>query len=235
MRKLQAAGDLIFERLEHDTSDYLVDGERVVSVTEALRIAGLVDFSDIPVSRLEQAAERGTIVHAAIAALEGGTGAEVGPFAPDWIDPYIHAFERFKADTGFQARLVERAVVCKRFRFAGRLDLAGDLNDHPALIDIKTSQTIPPWVALQTMGYQLGLEEHVREHVEDDGLRAFPRFWLDEQPGKWPGMRRYALRLLPDGKYTLYRFTDAGDRADFLAVLRVAAWQLRYGGWVLDH
>jgi hypothetical protein len=214
MKRLDSERDQLFQRLEHDTSEYLVKGERVVSVTEALRIAGVVDFSDVPRDRLYEGAQRGTLVHAITAHLDGGAGADWDrSMISDEIGPYVDAYLQFKLDTGFEPTQVEQIVVNDIHRYAGRLDRAGPLYGDFSLIDLKTGAgSIPSWVALQLQAY----------------AGCHPYSSMDTAP------RRFGLRLTPDGKYSLHRFRDIADRADWLAVLRVAQWQLRHGGWSLD-
>jgi hypothetical protein len=167
-----------------------------------LALAGLVDFRGVPVRLLEEAARRGTMAHAAIAALLRGESAR---HEPD-VAGYVRAYERFEEDTGFVPELVEHPIVNARYRYAGRLDVAGKLNGRLAVIDFKCSASAPPWVPLQLVGYQLGLGD------------------------AWRDSRRYALLLQPDATYKLVHFASPTDVADFLACVRIAHFQLRHGG-----
>ena len=214
--KLPQVGDSIFERLEHDTSDYLVDGERVVSVTEALRIAGLVDYSGVSQEALLKGAERGTMVHAITAHLDGGCGANFTPGEALDTEPFVTAYMQFKQDTGFEPELIEHLVVSQKWRYAGRLDRTGLMgrtasSRQHVLLDLKTGNSMPAWVGLQLKAYEIVLGE-----------------------GGYGSTHRYALRLQDNGRYFLHRYNDASDRADWLAALRISQWQLRHGGWSLD-
>lgn len=195
--------DLVRER---DTSAYHLNGVRLPSVTECLALAGLVDFRGVPVRLLEEAARRGTLAHAAIAARNRGEA--VGALPPD-VEPYFGAYEKFCADTDFAPTLIEHPVLHLRYRYAGRLDAVGSLQGKLAVVDWKCTATVPAWTALQLAGYHLALGEEHRE------------------------TRRYALGLHADGSYTLHRYSNPSDAADFLACVRVAWWHLKHGGIAL--
>lgn len=204
---------------ERDTSKYLVDGKRVISVTEILNTAGLIDFTAVPPDRLEYAAQRGRMAHGITAEIDkGGSVMSMAEVLQEYLDspdsepvaPYVEAYLRFKEETGFQPVQIEHVVISELHQFAGTLDRIGVLNGEGALIDLKCAATIAPWVALQTAGYHLAFEQQEGE--------------------LYPQMRRFALRLKPDGTYNLVRFRSPSDRGDFLAARRMAAWQLKHGG-----
>ena len=207
---MNRATELVFER---DTSSYQVDGQRVVSVTEALAIAGLVDFSGVPVERLAEAAGRGRMAHGITALIDRGKPIDWILF-PEGVTPYVGAYERFRAETGFAPILIEHPVVNRIYRYAGTLDRLGWLNGEVALVDLKCGAAVPRWTGLQLAGYELALPPTMTE------LLTFP-------------VKRFALRLKPDETYSLVPFRSHSDRADFLAAVRVAHWQLQHGGWVL--
>lgn len=192
-----------------DVSRYKVGGYRVPSVTEALAIAGLIDFSGVPERILEAAAERGRLAHHVTALID--RGEDTGRITNE-IQPYVAAYEKFRADTHFYPKLIEETVVSTKYLFAGTLDRFGWLNGEPALIDLKTSSQIARWIGLQLAGYAIALEE---------------------QMGEITNLKRFALRLHAEGTYSLHRFRSASDRADFLAAVRIANYQLREGGVVL--
>ncbi len=202
-----------------DTSRYQLDGQRVLSVTEALDIAGLVDFSGVPLSLLEEAAERGKRVHAAIATMIDAEVRGDEAWCPDDEVGYINAFLRFRTDTGFEVIENEYPVLSKRYRYAGTLDLFGIIETSLCLLDLKTG-VIPEWTGLQTAGYEMALRETKMGHWKLD----------PNDP-----IQRYGLQLKPDGTYKLKRFETFSDRADFLASVRVAQYKLKTGGWSLDQ
>lgn len=194
-------------KLERDTSAYHLDGKRLVSVTEALSLAGLVDYSKIEPDVLEAASERGKRVHALTAATD--SGGAVDPELAAGVEGYLAAYETFRADSGFAPVLVEHSMVNPRHRYAGTLDRLGWFGKGQlALIDLKCMAAIPRWVGLQLAGYQLALSEE-----------------FEGQP-----IKRYALRLRPNGRYFLHRFSEHTDSLVFLSAVRIALFRVQHEG-----
>lgn len=192
-----------------NTARYVVDGVRVPSVTEALGLVGLYDFSHVPQGRLEYARARGQDVHDWLALEDEGFVDDDEP--PQEILGYVQAYLRFKAESGFEPVLVEHVVVNPIYSYAGALDRTGYLSDHLALLDFKAVAKIGPATSLQTKAYALCLDE-----PHD----------------------RYALQLKPDGTYRLHKYplkgrTESMDRDDWYAALRMAHWKLTYMGETL--
>jgi len=204
--------------IERDTSAYTHAGHRLVSVTEALAIAGYSDFSQVPPDRLEHAANRGKLAHAVTAAMDLGQHVDLddpklSPYCePAELKPYIAAYEKFRADTDFVPELVEQSVKNLRFRYAGTLDRYGLLNGQQALIDLKCSVSLPWWVGCQLAGYEIALREG----------------WVDGP------VRRFALRLKPDGNYHLKPYTDLSDATKFMAAVTVVNARIQHGGLTLE-
>ena len=121
------------------------------------------------------------------------------------IDPelqgYFDAWKRFVKDTGFMSTETEKPMGSVLHRFAGTPDYIGMLNGHETVIDAKTG-AISPWVGLQLAAQEI----------------------LAERP-----LKRYALALKEDGKYSLKPFTDRQDRQIFLAALSCWQWQHNNG------
>lgn len=180
---------------------YHMDGVRVPSVTQVLQL--LEDFSGIPPHILEAARVFGSHVHDAVALDIRGR--------LDWrtldvaLVPYVEAWRRFKADSGFVILASEAVVGHRLHRFAGKLDLRGILNKHRALIDIKSGQ-LPRTVGPQTAAYDVaGADTH--------GIKS---------------QRRYCLQLnpsLPCG-YKLHPLTNQSDWSMFLSALN--CWRFKY-------
>jgi len=131
---------------------YTYDGKPLVSVTEALRRAGMIDATWFtPESR-----ERGRLVHQAV--------HYVNEAALDWdsVDPriegYVRAHERFLKESGLEVIAAELRVAHPLYFFGGTLDLIGWLNGRLMLIDDKTGHP-QAWASLQTAGYALCIDE----------------------------------------------------------------------------
>lgn len=196
--------------MARDTSLYRVDGTRVPSVTEVLRIAGLNSaYSMVAEHVLERAADRGRSVDQWLELIFSG---HIEPDAepPEDIAGYVRAYLTFEKETGFKAEAVELPVVHDRMRYAGQLDRLGTaplLTKGTALVDLKCVAQLLPATALQLAGYAGALGRPVA---------------------------RYALRLKPDGRYELRSYTDPNDWNVFVSALNVTHWQLAQGLVELD-
>jgi len=143
----------------------------------------------------DYARERGKLVHRII------HWHITGELDEETIDPvlrgYFDAWLAFEKDTGFISSKTERVMGSVRYRFCGTPDHIGTLNGQEAVIDAKTG-AIYHHVGLQLAGYEI--------------LAGTP-------------LKRYALQLKEDGKYSLKQFTDRQDRGIFLAALSCWHWQ----------
>jgi hypothetical protein len=177
-------------------------GRRIPSVTECLRLAGLVDLDGIPVATLETARQRGKDVHAWIESSVLGLLDDVTP--DPRIAGYVEAWEKFRVATGFASTDTELRVVHATYGYAGTIDLLGTIGGDAWLLDVKATAQVPPEAALQTAGYRMALGE--------------PR-------------RRGVIHVRRDGGWSLVEHRNhREDEADFLAALRIAVWRLRHHG-----
>ena len=179
---------------EADTHVYRVGERELPSVTTVLKEAGLIDVTWFS----EGAAERGRAVHAAIHL------DTRGDFDPVFLEAgylgYLEAYRRFMREGGFRVDASEEPLHDLVLGFAGTLDLRGGFDDADAvgytdIIDIKTG-SLPNWVGYQTAAYA---------QLFSVGRRY----------------RRWALRLMSDGKYQLRPLTKTTDIHVFLAALTV--------------
>lgn len=178
-------------------------GRRLVSVTEALKIAGLVDLSNIPSATLERARQRGVDTHSFV---EGIALGLIDDETPDpRIEGYVTGFRRFVAESGFVTSAAEHRVIHATYGYAGTIDLLGEIGAAAWLLDLKATASIPPEAKPQTAAYRMALM-----------LTSAPR-------------RRGVLHLRPDGAYRLDEHKNhREDEQDFLAALRIAKWKLRH-------
>jgi len=197
--------------IERDTGAYRSNGQRLVSVTEALSIAGLVDFSGINQEILDTASERGRLVHAWTAAYDlvstDSVKEAIFDSAPtEVMTPYIDAFMQFRRDCDYIPMLVEHSMASSRWGVAGTLDRYCRINGMLCVVDLKTGAAVQDWVGLQLAGYEILLKD--TQHIDDH-------------------IKRYSLRLGGDGKYNLKEWRSYTDRHDFLAAARVARWLIQ--------
>lgn len=186
-------------------------GSVFLSVTSAIKEAGIMDFRHVPVGSV--ALDRGTEAHDAIEKLLrwkfeqspeqkilDGISAIGG--VDNWIRPFVEAVDKFSKDVKLRIVEVERRYAHPIWRFCGKADLLGHVNGSPklAVIDWKTGGVMP-WHGLQTGGYRIltGAEE------------------------------RYSLYLGKDGSYKLHAHRDYDDERVFLAALGVAQWKRAKG------
>ena len=158
---------------------YRAGGERVISVTQAISAAGLVDgrwFDDY--SR-----DRGTAVHLACELWDKGTLDE--DVLDPVIVPYLDGWRLFTAETGavWDMTGIEQMVHSQVYRFAGKLDRIGTVNSRRTLVDIKTG--IPqPWTALQLAAYAGAMGElicRMAVHLPGDGKYRITSYKMADQ------------------------------------------------------
>jgi hypothetical protein len=182
---------LTFDPAEHL---YRLDGRVVPGVTKVLRDEGFIDASWFT----EYSRDRGTKAHRAIelSDAEDLNEARLDPV----LRPYLAAWKRFKAEAGVTIEASEVRLASETYGFAGTIDKVARIGGNtPAIIDLKTSATIAPWVAIQLAFYHILLNE--------------------------PARKRFAVQLNNDGSYRLHEFKDRRDRSVALAALAVHQWK----------
>ena len=190
--------------LDQSTHTYFVDGIESISVTQVLKLAGLVDDRWFT----EFGRWRGSAVHLATKYFDEGDidrrtlDPAVKPFVADW--------KKFREDTGFTPTLIEQPLYDSLYNFCGTPDrrgyfMGGDPKESNEIIDIKCypGGHVPWWVRLQLAAYGRLI----------DPRRVF---------------RRYAVILTGDGpvieEYPSTNYVEDVD--SFLACARVARLQL---------
>lgn len=189
-----------FDEAEHR---YAIDGRPVISVTQALQAAGMVDTRHWT----EEARLRGQYIHKAIAL--DAEGALDMSSVDRRLMPYFEAFRAFLAESRVVFEHVEQLVYDAALGYAGTLDaIVRWPNGKRTLIDFK-SGAFPPMAGPQTAAY----------------LRC-ARAWYP--PGT--SIARAGLQLRADGAYRLMPLNDiVQDEHDFISALRVAQFRERHG------
>jgi hypothetical protein len=193
--------NLAFDPVEHR---YRLDGAEVPNVTRIL--APMYDFSAVREDVLNHKRDIGIALHKAIE-LDLNDDLDEASIDEE-VKGYFEGWKKFRRETGFECLLTEHRVASEQFRFAGTLDLAGLIDGVESLLDSKVTVALHPAVALQTSAY-------LRATSEMGLIRA--------------NARRYALRLKPNGTYTLDQFKDKNDFAVFLSALSLHNWKTRHG------
>lgn len=193
-------------------------GNFVPSITQVLKLQGLSDYSGIDPDVLENAARRGTEVHALAAAYN-----RYGEIDPDWITeetrPYFDAYMQFLADSGFKPdpAWVETPIIATvhGFKIGITPDCFGVLGKYPAIIEFKATAAEQPSWAVQTAIQECGI-------------------FNSNHCGR---VRRHALMLLKTGKYRLLaEYTNhVEDLANGIAALRNVWWRIQAGQKLQGH
>ena len=178
---------------------YRINGAVVPNVTRVL--ADLYDWDSVPAQTLERKRQIGSAVHRAIE-LDIQDNLDESSIDPQAAG-YFEAWRRFGKEKRFACHLAERQVGSWRFRYAGTLDLAGDMSGADVLIDIKTTYQLHPGSGLQTAAYLYAASE-----MQLIGASA----------------KRFALRLQADGAYRIQPHQDKNDFPVFLACLSRHNW-----------
>jgi hypothetical protein len=122
------------------------------------------------------------------------------------IVPYLAAWKKFRADTGFVPEAIEHQLHNARHGFAGTLDRIGTMprRARRAVLDIKTVSRLHRAVGVQLAAYR------------DSWNRSNPGVQIAD---------RYAVQLAADGTYKLEEYKDQSDWPTFLALLNVHHWK----------
>jgi hypothetical protein len=132
---------------DEPTHAYAFNGRPLISVTQAIKAAGLIDLDWCT----EFARDRGRAVHKAIH-FDAEGDLDENTVSPT-IRPYLEAARKFKQDTGFTSGSAECRVCVANLGYAGTLDwlYAADKKLR-VLVDWK-SGLVRSWCRLQTAAY----------------------------------------------------------------------------------
>ena len=183
-------------RLDADHRYWLQDRE-LISVTTALKEAGLIDTAFFT----EDAADRGTYVHAACELVDRDELGDVDQACAG----YIAAYQQFVADAKPVWDLTEEGVCDPVRGYAGTFDRSCILQDQWIVLDIKTGPPAP-WHGAQLAAY-------ARLIPNGDGLKP----------------RRFDLYVRADRTYRLEPQTDRADESLFFAALQIAQFRRTHG------
>ena len=197
--------------MDEASHQYFVDGEPKLSVTQILKMCGMVD-SDF---YTEYGRWRGSETHKATHYYDEHDLDQ--RTIDDKIRPFVKGWIKFREDTKFQPTLIEEPLFSDRFHFCGRPDRRGffknngeKAEDSNNVIDIKTypGGAPPWWTRFQLAAYGHLLDPH----------RLF---------------RRFAVVLTGQGEHgynvvEYSRDTYVSDVDRFLACVAVAQMQKEF-------
>lgn len=191
-----------FDAATHTYTD--ANGIIIPSVTQVLGI--LTDMGKIPTDVLENARDRGKIVHALTEYSD--TGRLTTSMVDDADDagylPYLAAWSRFKSENIVTFTDYEERFYSPSYGYAGTIDRVGTLDGQDTIFEIKTGDFYPTY-ALQTAAYQVLWEENTAMKID----------------------RRVSVLLNPNGRYTLKEYdpNPMADFAVFYACLTILKWR----------
>jgi hypothetical protein len=164
----------------------------------------------VPPAALKRAQELGTAVHR-MTELHDLDDLDTDSLSQELL-PFLTAWMRFRAETGFVPELIEQRFHHPALGFAGTLDRTGVIGGRRAVVDIKKMLRLGPVIGIQLAAYQ--------ELCRVNGVEV-----LD----------RYGLGLRADGTYRLQPFKDKGDWPVFLSLLTVRNWRAKHGGVEVNY
>jgi hypothetical protein len=186
-------------RFVEETHEYFLAEKSLLSVTEVLSKAGLLNYPASTGYHME----RGAFVHRATEMIDKGT--------LDWdsldghLRPYCEAYKRFVDDVKPEIILSEKPMYQPNYFYAGTPDRVVKMNGLTTLIDIKSGSPHPATV-LQVAAYAdlIG-----RNYLEDIYIS-----------------KAYVLYLRDDATYRLDEVKDLKRNLQiFLAALTVVRWR----------
>lgn len=184
---------LTFDAERHE---YHFSGVRVPNVTAIL--SDLTDLSMVPQAALELARQKGVACHRMVELDAKGDLDEAT--LPEWMAPVLVEWRKFVSQSGFRVIDSEKKVYHPTYRYAGTLDLFGEMTHAAqfAYIDVKRSFLAGKITGLQLAGYKAA-DSH--EHKERRNAL------------------RFALRLKEGEPYRVQEFKDLNDFNIFAACL----------------
>ncbi len=164
---------------------------------EQLRAMGrgpmVAALKEVPWQKRDEAAVRGTDVHALAERLVHGEEVEV----PEHLTGHVEGYARFLDLWQPKAILTERPVASRHWWYAGTFDLIAEIDGTPWGLDVKTSRAVYGETACQIEAYMRaefymaedGSEQPIPQvertgvlHVTADGTELYP---VKDREGAW--------------------------------------------------
>lgn len=145
---------------------YTSKGEQVPGVTTILSVlnkpalvawANRMGLEGIDTRKyVDEAASVGTLAHALIMESLGGVPVRLEDFTADQLMRArygVQVFNDWRKGRDLKPLLIEQPLVSDEHRYGGTIDLLGELDGEPVLIDLKTSSGIYEEHVFQVGGY----------------------------------------------------------------------------------
>lgn len=131
-------------------AEYVAANEDAVRVLREMGEGPMVNaLKGIPWQKRDEAAVRGTDVHALAEQIVHGTAVDVPEHLMAHVQGYVNWLDTFNV----VPILTERSVGNRQHWYAGRFDLIGTIGDTVWMLDVKTSKGVYGSIALQTHAY----------------------------------------------------------------------------------
>lgn len=163
---------------------YTLAGKKLPCVSDLCRFLKREIYKDAPVWRMQEAAARGTAIHAATEALDTSGCAP----ADEECEPYVRAYAMFLQEHTVTWELTERSLYHPAELYAGTIDRYGLLDDKRTLLDIKSTYKLEKALCtaslnlyrkmLETKGYTV--ERLAILHLKKNGTYKLVYFPVDD-------------------------------------------------------
>lgn len=183
-------------------AEYVIDNPEGVEQLRAMgRGPAVAALKGVPWEKRDEAAVRGTDVHAIAEDVIHGREVDVPEHLLAHVEGYVRWLDAFQVEP----ILTERRVANRKWWFAGTFDAVVRIGGETLLVDLKTSKAIYGDVAAQVAAYS-----NAEFYVDDDGNEA-----------PMPEVDGLAGIHVTDAGTQMYRFKDPAGAWKFF---QHAAW-----------
>jgi hypothetical protein len=193
------------------------------SVTQTLKVGGVIDYSHVPPAILENARRRGTNVHMLTAEFDRYSDIDGTWLQEDEI-PYFEAWKKFRRESGFVICEIEQPMLrsIRGMEIGGTPDRVGYLGRNKFVLDIKCCRSRHAGWALQLGAYEMMLTSKSRVGH----------------------LGRLIVQLFPTGNYNAFPHDDSSDAGGAIAALTLATTKDRFeaddarltlNAWMTNH
>lgn len=201
-------------------AEFVADHPDIVEAVKAAggRAPAVAMLKEVPFQKRDDAAIRGTDVHALAEKLVHGEEVQVPEHLTGYVTGYVEWLDAF----GFRPLVTERPVANRKWAYAGKPDAIGTFEHGPlagktVLLDWKTSRGVYGETALQTAAYA-----RAEFYVDDNG---------DEIP--MPHIDATGVVHIQDGLSELYVLADDPEQIDeAFKVFSHIAYVARKTDWI---
>jgi len=183
---------------EEENHIYKLDGVNIPSVTQITKEAGLMDLSFVKKELLEYKADLGKKIHSTTE-LYDNNNLDLESLHPV-LKGYLNGWIKFRTESKFIPILIEYRRFHPLYRYAGRIDRIGTIENVLAELDLKSGVHHHSY-AIQSAGYT--------------------ELYNYGKPKNEQVKKRFTLYLKEDGTYSLQEHKNPNDKTVFLSALTV--------------